>query len=112
MKIESYPIDSVKPCSDSCCIDAATIRVVAWSIRKIGFINPILLDAEGVVIAGHVRLAAARSLGMAKVPVVIRADLSPAQVRTLCIEDEKVTTLFDRPEEDRSYWERAWCGLV
>ncbi len=46
------------------------IRQIAESIRQFGFTNPILVDAEGMILAGHGRAEAARLIGLAKVPCV------------------------------------------
>ena len=57
------------------------LRQIAESIRAFGFTNPVLIDAAGQVIAGHGRLAAARSLGLAEVPTLRIDWLSPEQQR-------------------------------
>jgi len=64
-------------------------QIVA-SIRTFGFTNPILIDPDGVVIAGHGRLMAAKSMGMAEVPTIELAGLSDAQKRALRIADNKI----------------------
>ena len=66
------------------------IAQVAGSIREFGWTNPILIDSEDVVIAGHARLLAARKLGMGEVPVIVLAHLTPAQKRALIIADNKL----------------------
>jgi hypothetical protein len=66
------------------------VAQVAGSIREFGWTNPILIDSEDVVIAGHARLPAARKLGMAEVPVIVLAHLTPAQKRALIIADNKL----------------------
>jgi DNA modification methylase len=66
------------------------VAQVAGSIREFGWTNPILIDSEDVVIAGHARLLAARKLGMAEVPVIVLAHLTPAQKRALIIADNKL----------------------
>jgi ParB-like chromosome segregation protein Spo0J len=48
----------------------AQVAQVAASIREFGWTNPILVDGEGVIIAGHARLLAARKLGIEEVPVM------------------------------------------
>src|SRR5204862_7691195 len=57
------------------------------SIREFGFTNPILVDPEGVVIAGHGRLLAAKAMGLAEVPTIELAGLSEAQKRALRLAD-------------------------
>ena len=87
MKIEYRPIDAVTPYPGNPAVDDAIISTLGWSIREIGFCNPILVDEKGVVISGHLRLAAAQSLGMSEVPVVVCDSLSSDQVRALRIAD-------------------------
>ncbi len=66
------------------------IGTIMESIRRFGFVNPILLDGEDVVIAGHGRLLAAGKLGMEKVPTIQLAHLSPEEVRALRIADNSI----------------------
>jgi ParB-like chromosome segregation protein Spo0J len=55
------------------------IRQIARSVEQFGFTNPILLDEQDRVLAGHGRLAAARLPGMAQVPTIRLAEMSEAQ---------------------------------
>ena len=66
------------------------VAQVAASIREFGWTSPILVDCEGTIIAGHARLLAAQQLGMAEVPVIVLAHLTPAQRRALVIADNKL----------------------
>jgi DNA modification methylase len=68
----------------------AQVAQIAASIREFGWTNPILVDADNGVIAGHGRLLAARKLGIADVPVIVLAGLSEAQKRALVIADNKL----------------------
>ena len=68
--------------------DASVPRVKA-SIQEFNFQNPILVDPDGVVIAGHTRLKAALELGLSEVPVVVVDDLTPEQVRAYRLADNK-----------------------
>jgi DNA modification methylase len=65
------------------------ITKVAASIREYGFRQPIVVDSDGVVIAGHTRLLAAKQLGLATVPVHVAVDLSPAQVKAYRLADNR-----------------------
>ena len=67
----------------------AAIAKVAASIREFGFRQPIVVDGKGVVIAGHTRLAAAKQLGLERVPVLVAADLSPEQVKAYRLADNR-----------------------
>ena len=63
---------------------------IASSIREFGWTNPILIDADGVIIAGHGRLAAASKLGLEQVPVIRLGHLSDAQRKALVIADNQL----------------------
>ena len=63
---------------------------IADSIREFGFVNPVLVDADGVLIAGHGRVLAAKRLGLATVPVLRLGHLSPAQARALRLADNQI----------------------
>jgi DNA modification methylase len=66
------------------------ISQIARSITEYGFTNPIIADEKGVIIAGHGRLEAARSLGLRVVPVITVAGLSDARKRALLLADNKI----------------------
>ena len=68
----------------------AQVAQIAASIREFGWTNPILVDGENGIIAGHGRLLAARKLGMKEVPVIELAGLSNSQKRALVIADNKL----------------------
>ena len=69
-------------------IDGA-VEAVANSIREFGFKVPIITDAEGVIIAGHTRLAAAEMLGLEEVPTLVADDLTDEQARAYRLADNK-----------------------
>ena len=66
------------------------VAQIAASIKEFGWTNPILVDGENGIIAGHGRLAAARKLGMKKIPVIELAHLTETQKRALVIADNKL----------------------
>ncbi|MBU9223781.1 site-specific DNA-methyltransferase [Burkholderia multivorans] len=68
----------------------AQIAKIAASIVEYGWTNPILVDGGNGIIAGHGRLAAARKLGLAEVPVIELAHLSTAQKRAYVIADNRL----------------------
>lgn len=69
---------------------AEQIAQIAASIREFQFTNPILIDGEGTIIAGHGRLLAARKLGMEEVPAIVLDYLTKAQQRALVIADNQL----------------------
>src|SRR5262245_22774304 len=66
------------------------IDQIVASIRQFGFVNPILADPDGSVIAGHGRLLAAKAMGLCEVPTIALAGLSETQKRALRIADNKI----------------------
>ncbi|MGO8683982.1 MAG: ParB N-terminal domain-containing protein [Thermoleophilia bacterium] len=89
-QIEHWPIERPIPYANNArvCPEQAVAKV-AGSIREFGFRNPILVDGEGTIIAGHTRLLAAQRLGLETVPVIVCADLSPAKVKALRLADNR-----------------------
>jgi DNA modification methylase len=75
------------------------VAQLAASIREFGFVNPIIADATGVVVAGHGRLAAAKHLGLSTVPVIRLEHLTPEQIRGFRIADNRLAELSDWDEE-------------
>src|SRR5580704_5842997 len=68
----------------------AQVAQIAASIREFGFTNPILVDGERGVIAGHGRLLAARKLGLTEVPTIELSHLTPAQKRAYMLADNRL----------------------
>jgi ParB-like chromosome segregation protein Spo0J len=66
------------------------IAQIAASIREFGFTNPVLIDEEDGIIAGHGRVLAAHLLGLDEVPCIVLAHLSPMQCRAYVIADNKL----------------------
>jgi DNA modification methylase len=66
------------------------VRQIAYSIKKFGFTNPVLLDKNNTVIAGHGRLAAAKQLGILEVPTIGLENLSSDQLRAYVIADNRL----------------------
>lgn len=71
----------------------AQVAKIRESIREFGFINPVLLDENLEIIAGHGRVAAAQCAGMTEVPAIILSHLTEAQKRAYRIADNKLTEL-------------------
>ena len=69
------------------------LDAIAGSIRRFGFLNPVLVDAEGVIIAGHGRVLAANQLGLEQVPVLRIEHLSEADKRAYVIADNKLAQM-------------------
>jgi DNA modification methylase len=95
MKIESRPITGLRPYENNPRMNDDAVEAVAESIRQFGFRQPIVVDAEGVVVIGHTRLKAAQRLGMTEVPVHVAEGLTPEQIRALRIADNKTGELAE-----------------
>lgn len=93
-RIEHWPIDKLLPYVRNARQHSdEQIAQIAASIAEFGFVNPILTGADGVLVAGHGRLAAARKLGLPTVPVVVLDHLTPTQRRALVLADNRLAEL-------------------
>ena len=91
MKIQQISVEKLIPYArNSRTHSDEQVSQIAASIKEFGWTNPILVDGESGIIAGHGRLLAARKLGMDKVPVIELAHLSDIQKRALIIADNKL----------------------
>jgi DNA modification methylase len=91
LQIEQWPIDRLVPSPRNARTHSETqIAEIAGSIRAFGFTNPVLVNDAGDVIAGHGRLAAARKLGLERVPVILLRHLSELQCRQLMLADNRI----------------------
>lgn len=98
--VETWAIDRPKPYDKNArVIPKAAVEKVAASIKQYGWQQAIVVDKKGVIIAGHTRLLAAKLLGLTEVPVKVAANLTPAQVRTYRIMDNRSAeeTKWDMP---------------
>ena len=75
------------------------IRQIADSIQTFGFNNPILIDGDGAIIAGHGRVDAAKLLGLTEVPTVCLAHMSEAEKRAYVIADNRLAEKAGWDEE-------------
>jgi hypothetical protein len=93
VKIELWKITDVKPYPGNPRDNADAVDAVAASLREFGFRQPIVVDAEGVIVVGHTRYKAALKLGLEKVPVHVATDLTPEQIRAYRIADNQTASL-------------------
>jgi len=90
-KIEQWPTDKLVPYARNARTHSESqVAQIAASIAEFGFTNPILAGGDGVLVAGHGRLAAAQKLGIVTVPVVVLDHLTPTQRRALVIADNRI----------------------
>ena len=93
MLVEIRPIDSVRPYPGNPRRNDDAVDAVAKSIAEFGFRQPIVVDADGVVVVGHTRLKAALKLGMTEVPVHVAVGLTPAQTRAYRLADNRTAAI-------------------
>lgn len=92
LAIDYRPIEALIPYARNARTHSeAQVALIAGSIREYGFTNPVLVDGENGIIAGHGRVMAARQLGLAQVPVIELAHLSEAQKRAYILADNQLT---------------------
>ncbi len=90
-RIEIWPIEKLIPYERNARTHSPEqVKQIAASIVEFGFTNPILVDTESGVIAGHGRLEAARDLALEEVPVVVLDHLTPKQKKAYIIADNKL----------------------
>lgn len=93
--VELRPLDNVRPYENNPRINDGAVDAVAESIRRFGFRQPLVVDEDGVILAGHTRLKAAAKLGLERVPVVVATGLSPEAAREYRLADNKTAELAD-----------------
>jgi DNA modification methylase len=93
MHVQLRPITSINPYPGNPRDNDAAVEAVAASLREFGWQQPVVVDAEGVIIVGHTRYKAALKLGMTEVPVHVAEGLTPAQARAYRIADNQTATL-------------------
>jgi ParB-like chromosome segregation protein Spo0J len=104
MKIEQIRTSDLIPYArNSRTHDDAQVAQIAGSIREFGFTNPVLIDADNGIIAGHGRVMAAGKLGMDKVPCIRLAHLTDTQKRAYVIADNKLAL--------NAGWDEEMLGL-
>jgi DNA modification methylase len=90
-RIELWPLDRLVPYARNPRTHSdEQVDQIAASIVEFGWTNPVLVDSDAGILAGHGRLAAAKRLGLEQVPVVVLDHLSPAQRRAYIIADNRI----------------------
>ena len=89
MRIEYMATDRLIPYVNNPRKNDKAVDVVAGSIQEFGFKNPIIVDKDNVIVAGHTRLLAARKLELEEVPVIRAEDLTEQQIKAFRLADNK-----------------------
>lgn len=101
--VEWEPIDSLKPYPGNARVHTRHHeRQIAESIRVFGFTNPVLIDKDNQILAGHGRVKGAKRLSMSHVPVIRLENLTEDQIRAYVIADNKLA--------ENSHWEKVNCS--
>lgn len=104
VKLKAVSVSELKDYENNPRKNKKAVAAVAESIRQFGFKNPIIIDKNGVIIAGHTRKAAAQKLGLETVPCIVADDLTPEQAAAFRLADNKTGELaewdFDKLAEE------------
>lgn len=95
MEVRNMNIDDIKPYDNNPRDNDNAVDATANSIKEFGWRQPIVVDKDKVIVAGHTRYYAAKKLGYDVVPVVDASDLSDEQVRAYRLADNKTGELAD-----------------
>lgn len=95
LKIEYKDINELIPYINNPRINDGAVDKVASSIKNFGFKNPIIIDKDNEIIAGHTRLKAARKLGLDEIPTIKAEDLTDEQVKAYRLVDNKTGEFAD-----------------
>ena len=102
--VEPRPTESLIPYARNARTHSpAQVALIAGSIREFGFTNPVLVDRESGIIAGHGRVMAAQKLGLTTVPVIELGHLTEAQKRAYVLADNKLA--------EQAGWDRELLAL-
>ena len=104
LEIKYIPIDEITPYKNNPRINEDAIPYVMNSIKEFGFKNPIIIDKNNVIVAGHTRLESAKRLKMDEIPCIYADDLTEEQIKAFRLADNKVSEKsmwdFDKLDEE------------
>ena len=93
MQIELRPLADITPYENNPRHNDGAVDAVALSLKEFGFRQPIVVDADGVIVVGHTRWKAAGRLGLDRVPVHVAKDLTPAQAKAYRLADNQTASI-------------------
>ncbi len=103
MDVVDLPLERLIPYARNPRKNESAVATVAASLKEFGWRQPIVVDEEMVILAGHTRLEAARQLGLSTAPVHVARGLTPAQARAY--------RLMDNRASENAEWDEALLGL-
>ena len=95
MKIIDKKLAELTPYANNPRLNDGAVDAVAASIKNFGFKVPLVVTADGEIVAGHTRLKAAQKLGLKTVPCIVADDLTTEQVKAFRLADNKVGELAE-----------------
>ena len=95
LKIEYVNINNIKPYKKNPRKNEKAIPYVMESIKQFGFKNPVILDKDNVIVAGHTRIESAKRLGITEIPCIYADDLTDEQIKAFRLADNKVAEIAD-----------------
>ena len=95
MEIVYKGIGEIRPYENNPRKNDGAVDAVAASIREFGWKVPVVIDKDGVIVAGHTRYKAAQKLGIDRIPCIVADDLTEEQVRAYRLADNKVGELAE-----------------
>ena len=104
LTIKYIPIEEIIQYENNPRLNDNAVPYVMESIKEFGFKNPVILDRNNVIVAGHTRIKAATELGIKEVPCIYAKDLTEEQVKAYRLADNKVAEMsawdFGKLEEE------------
>ena len=97
--VQQWPLDRLVEYAGNPRKNDMAVAQAAAAIKKFGFRVPILAKSDGLIVDGHLRLKAARQLGLETVPVLLADDLSDAQIKAFRLSVNKIADLAEWDEE-------------
>jgi len=95
LKIEYIDINDIKPYEKNPRKNEDAIPYVMESIKQFGFKNPVILDKNNVIVAGHTRIESAKRLGINEIPCIYADDLTDEQIKAFRLADNKVAEIAE-----------------
>jgi DNA modification methylase len=99
MHVELYPLSRIRPYPNNPRHNDLAVDVVADSIREYGFLQPLVVDRDFVIVVGDTRYKAAHKLGLNEIPVHVAKDLTPEQIKAYRLADNQSATFSFWNEE-------------
>ena len=93
--LKNIPITELKPYPNNPRKNDHAVDAVAASIREFGFKVPLVIDKDGVIVAGHTRYKAAQKLGLKELPCIVADDLTDDQIKAFRLADNKIAELAE-----------------